>query len=96
MPECTDTSPVPTAANSDVTPPRLSEAPAASGGAEPSIGEPVDCKALIRSGESGAESDPVLPAGSPIDEDLDIPNFLQRSADNRAPWMAEEGGDALP
>ena len=54
---------------------------------EPSIGEPVGCEPLIRSGEGEPESNPGLSAGSQMDEsELDIPDRLKRDANNRAPF----------
>jgi len=75
---CSDSSP-------DVTAPRLSEAHAASGGAL--VGEPAALGAFHPHGEGEPAREPGLVAGSPIDDDLDIPNFLPRAPGGGAPCM---------
>lgn len=55
--------------------------------ANPSIGEPVGLRPLVRSGEGEPASDPGFSAGSPMDDsELDIPDRLKRDANNPAPF----------
>lgn len=59
-----------------------------------SIGEPDGLMPLIRSGEGEPASDPGFSAGSPMDGDkLDIPNFLRRDANNRAPFHQQTSAE---
>lgn len=61
---------------------------------EPSIGESVDYKPLVRSGEGEPEGDPGLQASSPMDDsELDIPDKLKRDANNRAPFHQQAGDE---
>ena len=68
--------------------------PSPSTSAQPSAGSPAEEEASTSVGQpvSGNADEDVHPTNSDTDDDgLDIPTFMKRDANNRAPWMEGTG-----